>query len=97
MALGHAVDQLPEGPTPEDLAAIVYTSGTTGKPKGVMLTHGNVVSNVIATLEHIAPAPQPGYVFLSFLPLSHTFERTAGYYLALGMGCTIVFNRSIML
>ena len=97
LALGHAVDQLPEGPTPEDLAAIVYTSGTTGKPKGVMLTHGNVVSNVIATLEHIAPAPQPGYVFLSFLPLSHTFERTAGYYLALGMGCTIVFNRSIML
>ena len=97
LALGHGVDQLPEGPAPEDLAAIVYTSGTTGKPKGVMLTHNNVVSNVIATLEHIAPAPQPGYVFLSFLPLSHTFERTAGYYLPLGMGCTIVFNRSIML
>ena len=75
----------------------MYTSGTTGRPKGVMLTHGNIVSNVIATLEHIAPAPQPGYVFLSFLPLSHTFERTAGYYLPLGMGCTIVFNRSIML
>lgn len=97
LALGHGVDQLPEGPAPEELAAIVYTSGTTGKPKGVMLTHNNVVSNVIATLEHIAPAPQPGYVFLSFLPLSHTFERTAGYYLPLGMGCTIVFNRSIML
>ena len=97
LALGHGVAQLPEGPAPEDLAAIVYTSGTTGKPKGVMLTHNNVVSNVIATLEHIAPAPQPGYVFLSFLPLSHTFERKAGYYLPLGMGCTIVFNRSIML
>lgn len=97
LALGHDVSELPQGPSPEDLAAIVYTSGTTGKPKGVMLTHSNVVSNVIATLEHISPAPQPGYVFLSFLPLSHTFERTAGYYLALGMGCTIVFNRSIML
>lgn len=97
LGLGHKILELPEGPKPDDLAAIVYTSGTTGKPKGVMLTHGNVVSNVIATLEHIAPAPLPGYVFLSFLPLSHTFERTAGYYLPLGMGCTIVFNRSIML
>ena len=97
LGLGHAVTEPPAGPEPEDLAAVVYTSGTTGKPKGVMLTHANVVANVIATLEHIAPAPHPGYVFLSFLPLSHTFERTAGYYLALGMGCTIVFNRSIML
>ena len=97
LGLGHAVTELPAGPEPENLAAVVYTSGTTGKPKGVMLTHANVVANVIATLEHIAPAPHPGYVFLSFLPLSHTFERTAGYYLALGMGCTIVFNRSIML
>ena len=97
LGLGQQAVLLPEGPTPDDLAAIVYTSGTTGRPKGVMLTHGNIVSNVIATLEHIAPAPQPGYVFLSFLPLSHTFERTAGYYLPLGMGCTIVFNRSIML
>lgn len=97
LGMGHAVGDLPPGPDSSDLAAIVYTSGTTGKPKGVMLTHSNVVSNVIATLEHIAPAPQPGYVFLSFLPLSHTFERTAGCYLPLGMGCTIVFNRSIML
>lgn len=97
LASGKDIQELPEGPKPEDLAAIVYTSGTTGRPKGVMLTHHNVVENVIATLTHIAPAPKPGYVFLSFLPLSHTFERTAGYYLALGMGCTITYNRSIML
>ena len=97
LASGKDIQELPEGPKPEDLAAIVYTSGTTGRPKGVMLTHHNVVENIIATLIHIAPAPKPGYVFLSFLPLSHTFERTAGYYLALGMGCTITYNRSIML
>ena len=97
LASGKDIQELPEGPKSEDLAAIVYTSGTTGRPKGVMLTHHNVVENVIATLIHIAPAPKPGYVFLSFLPLSHTFERTAGYYLALGMGCTITYNRSIML
>lgn len=97
LASGKDIQELPEGPKSEDLAAIVYTSGTTGRPKGVMLTHHNIVENVIATLIHIAPAPKPGYIFLSFLPLSHTFERTAGYYLALGMGCTITYNRSIML
>lgn len=97
LASGKDIQELPEGPKSEDLAAIVYTSGTTGRPKGVMLTHHNVVENVIATLIHIAPAPKPGYIFLSFLPLSHTFERTAGYYLALGMACTITYNRSIML
>lgn len=97
LASSKDIQELPEGPKSEDLAAIVYTSGTTGRPKGVMLTHHNVVENVIATLIHIAPAPKPGYIFLSFLPLSHTFERTAGYYLALGMGCTITYNRSIML
>lgn len=97
LASGKDIQELPEGPKSEDLAAIVYTSGTTGRPKGVMLTHHNVVENVISTLIHIAPAPKPGYIFLSFLPLSHTFERTAGYYLALGMGCTIIYNRSIML
>ena len=94
---GETVTELPEGPKEEDLAAIVYTSGTTGRPKGVMLTHKNVLFDAVACCEHIAPQPMAGGVFLSFLPLSHTFERTAGYYLALGMACTIVYNRSIML
>lgn len=93
---GKAVETLPKGPKEDDLAAIVYTSGTTGKPKGVMLTHKAVVADCIASCVHIAPAPHPGSVFLSFLPLSHTFERTCDY-IALGMGCTIVFNRSIVL
>ena len=94
---GETVTELPESPREEDLAAIVYTSGTTGRPKGVMLTHKNVLFDAVACCEHIAPQPMAGGVFLSFLPLSHTFERTAGYYLALGMACTIVYNRSIML
>lgn len=85
--------RLPEPPTEEDLACIVYTSGTTGLPKGVMLTHKNVASNVRSTLAHVKP--NIGDVFLSFLPLSHMFERTAGYYLALATGSTIVYNRSL--
>lgn len=95
LAAGAHVAELPEGPKEDDLAGIVYTSGTTGRPKGVMLTHGNIVSNVKATLECVFP--QVGDIFLSFLPLSHTFERTAGYYLALATGCTIAYNRSVLL
>lgn len=95
LAAGTHVVELPESPKEDDLAGIVYTSGTTGRPKGVMLTHGNIVSNVKATLECVFP--QVGDIFLSFLPLSHTFERTAGYYLALATGCTIAYNRSVLL
>lgn len=95
LAAGTHVVELSEGPKEDDLAGIVYTSGTTGRPKGVMLTHGNIVSNVKATLECVFP--QVGDIFLSFLPLSHTFERTAGYYLALATGCTIAYNRSVLL
>jgi long-chain acyl-CoA synthetase len=80
---------------PGGLAAIVYTSGTTGRPKGVMLSHGNIVSNVLAVLQSVAPAPDD--IFLSFLPLSHTFERTAGYYLPIASGSTVAYARSIAL
>ncbi len=82
-------------PAADDLAAIVYTSGTTGKPKGVMLTHGNVVSNVLAILQRVVPTVDD--VFLSFLPLSHTFERTAGYYLPMAVGSCVVYARSVAL
>lgn len=95
LATGFYVRKLPEGPAAEDPCAIVYTSGTTGKPKGVVLTHKNMVTNVISTCHHVSPLP--GEIFLSFLPVSHTFERQAGYYLPLGMGNTIVFTRSIQL
>lgn len=82
-------------PGPEDLAAIVYTSGTTGKPKGVMLTHRNVVANVKSTLQRVLAREDD--VFLSFLPLSHTFERTAGYYLPIAAGSCVAYARSVAL
>ena len=82
-------------PRADELAALVYTSGTTGKPKGVMLTHDNVVENVKAVLQRVVPGPQD--VFLSFLPLSHTFERTAGYYLPIAAGSCVAHARSVAL
>ena len=78
---------------PDDLATIVYTSGTTGRPKGVMLTHWNIMSNVRAGMNSIAVYPSDRLV--SFLPLSHTLERMAGYYLAMMGGCEVVYVRSI--
>lgn len=90
----------PAGPVqrsiaPEALAAIVYTSGTTGRPKGVMLTHRNVLANVNAILERMPVGPQD--VFLSFLPLSHTLERTVGYYLPIAAGACVAYARSTAL
>jgi len=85
----------PPGPQPDDLAGLVYTSGTTGKPKGVMLTHRNVVANVHAVLQRVTPRADD--LFLSFLPLSHTFERTAGYYLPIAAGAAVAFARSVAL
>lgn len=76
-----------------DLASIVYTSGTTGKPKGVMLSHANILVNAYACLDFF-PVNEDD-VFLSFLPLSHTFERTIGYYLSLMAGAKVAFSRSI--
>ena len=76
-----------------DLATIVYTSGTTGKPKGVMLSHRNILSNAQAGLCIYDIYPED--VFLSFLPLSHMFERTCDYYLNVISGASIAFSRSI--
>lgn len=79
--------------TGSDLATIVYTSGTTGKPKGVMLSHRNMLANVQSGLAVYDVYPED--VFLSFLPLSHMFERTCDYYLNVVSGASIVFSRSI--
>ena len=76
-----------------DICTIIYTSGTTGEPKGVMLTHKNIVSNVMAASEAI-PFNKDD-LFLSFLPLCHIFERMGGYYTAFSSGATIAYAESI--
>ncbi len=76
-----------------DLATIVYTSGTTGRPKGVMLSHRNILSNVMAAFRALPADPRDS--FLSFLPLSHMFERTCGYYYAILAGAKTIYARGI--
>jgi len=78
-----------------ELASIIYTSGTTGRPKGVMLSHANMLSNAHACLDTFVIRGDD--LLLSFLPLSHTFERTLGYYLTVMTGATVAFARSIAL
>ncbi len=78
---------------PDDLATIVYTSGTTGNPKGVMLSHDNILWN--ATAAASCETFYTNDVFLSFLPLSHMFERTAGYYMPMVVGARIAYARSV--
>lgn len=77
----------------DDLASIVYTSGTTGRPKGVMLSHKNMLSNAYSGMRSVALTPNDR--LLSFLPLSHTLERTVGYYSAMMAGAQVSFNRSV--
>ena len=78
---------------PSAIATLTYTSGTTGPPKGVMLSHANILANAQAVLAKV-----PSYredLYLSFLPLSHAFERTAGYYVPMMGGSTVAFARSL--
>jgi len=78
----------------EDLSTLIYTSGTTGIPKGVMLTHKNIVSNTRSCMQFL-PVIDNRDVFLSFLALAHSYERTVGYYLAYSKGAKVAYAESI--
>jgi long-chain acyl-CoA synthetase len=83
-----------ESVTEDDLSCLLYTSGTTAKPKGAMLSHGNFMSNVIMAID-LMPIVNKDYRFLSFLPLCHVYERTATYYLSTYVGSEIAFAQSL--
>jgi long-chain acyl-CoA synthetase len=78
---------------PHSLATIVYTSGTTGRPKGVMLSHHNILANAHASVTMLDVYQED--IFLSFLPLSHMLERMGSYYLPMMTGSTVAYARSI--
>jgi long-chain acyl-CoA synthetase len=84
------IETLIDAVQPDDLITLIYTSGTTGVPKGVMLTQYNVLHNVHYGLEKLE-AVGKNEIFLSFLPLSHVLERTAGYYAPLMSGSHVAF------
>jgi long-chain acyl-CoA synthetase len=94
---------LPDEPThlqersgdPHKLATIVYTSGTTGRPKGVMLSHHNILFDAESLLNQIGIDDPHTLEFLSFLPLSHMYERTIGYYVPMMAGAKVSFARSV--
>ncbi|MFC7225926.1 long-chain fatty acid--CoA ligase [Salinirubellus salinus] len=103
--LGREADRdgIPVERDPDDLASLVYTSGTTGQPKGVQLTHRNFRSNVAGVRKRFGPRPDKGddvpvideeIRMLSFLPLAHVFERMAGHFLIFGSGGTVAYAES---
>ena len=83
------VQELPD----DTLATICFTSGTSGRPKGVMLSHGNILANVEQC--RLTGMARHDDLFLSILPLSHMFERTGGYYLPLAIGAKVAYCRGI--
>ena len=83
------------GGDPQSLATIVYTSGTTGRPKGVMLSHHNILIDTESALKQLGMDDPHTLEFLSFLPLSHMYERTVGYYIPMMAGAKVSFARSV--
>ena len=83
------------GGDPHKLATIVYTSGTTGRPKGVMLSHKNILFDSESLLKTIGIDNPHSLEFLSFLPLSHMYERTVGYYVPMMAGAKVSYARSV--
>ena len=92
-SLQNKVTELKNAVKASDIATIIYTSGTTGTPKGVMLSHHNIVQNIKVTEDRLN-LQGPGKKIISYLPVSHVFERAAGYYCQM-MGFSIYFAESI--
>ncbi|MBI4220595.1 MAG: AMP-binding protein [Chloroflexi bacterium] len=92
-AARNAPAEEPPAPTPETLAEVMFTSGTTGEPKGVMLTHRNIVSNVRSATT--AVPGKSSYRLLSILPLSHMFEQNVGLLAPISSGAMIVYPQSL--
>ncbi|MGI9491898.1 MAG: AMP-binding protein, partial [Geminicoccaceae bacterium] len=99
LSLGAAGPEESENPattiTRDDLACLIYTSGTGGKPKGVMLSHGNIQANVESAYQVLSELDLGDDVFLSFLPLSHAYEHTGGLFLPISIGAEIYFAEGI--
>jgi long-chain acyl-CoA synthetase len=79
----------------DDVACLIYTSGTGGRPKGVMLTHGNIMTDVAGAYEVLAELGLGNEVFLSFLPLSHAYEHTAGLFFPIALDAEIYFAEGL--
>ncbi len=90
---GFSIHESAKTATPDDLLTLIYTSGTTGNPKGVMLTHNNLLSNMNSGKKAIDIGTED--VFLSFLPLSHVFERMTGHYTGFYSGSTTYYAESV--
>jgi long-chain acyl-CoA synthetase len=100
LALGEAAPAPGDDPAAtlrrDDIACLIYTSGTGGRPKGVMLSHGNILSNVAGAYEVLELLGlSDDEVFLSFLPLSHAYEHTAGLYFPIALGAQIYYAESV--
>src|SRR5262249_47292938 len=91
--VGGELARRDEATGPDALATVMYTSGTTGNPKGVMLTHGNLLSNSLATLEN--QSYPTGSVVLNWLPYSHIYARTVDHYTPLLGGVTVALAVSV--
>ena len=78
----------------DDVVSIIYTSGTSSKPKGVMLTHKSIISNILGANELVKELEVKDHKFLSIIPLSHAYEHTAGFYLPILIGAEIFFNEN---
>lgn len=89
------IEEIIDSVKEDDLITIIYTSGTTGVPKGVMLTQGNVIYDAYYGIKKTENLVTDQDIFLSFLPLSHSLERTVGYYVCIMAGALMAFAESV--